>query len=37
MLTTNINIEYRLTNGQMGNVKHIKIKENGVRTIYLEF
>ena len=36
MLTTNINIEDRLINGQMGTVKHIEIKENEVRTIYLE-
>ena len=36
MLTTNINIEDRLINGQIGTVKHIKIKENEVRTIYLE-
>ena len=36
MLTTNINIEDRLINGQMRTVKHIEIKENEVRTIYLE-
>ena len=36
MLTTNINIEDRLINGQMGTVKHIEIKENEVKTIYLE-
>ena len=36
MLTTNINIEDRLINGQMGTVKHIEIKENELRTIYLE-
>ena len=36
MLTININIEDRLINGQMGTVKHIEIKENEVRTIYLE-
>ena len=36
MLTTNINIENRLINGQMGTVKHIEIKENEVKTIYLE-
>ena len=36
MLTTNINIEDRLINGQMGTVKHKEIKENEVRTIYLE-
>ena len=36
MLTTSINIEDRLINGQMGTVKDIKIKENEVRTIYLE-
>ena len=36
MLTTNINIEDRLLNGQMGTVKHIEIKGNEVRSIYLE-
>ena len=36
MLTTNINIEDRLINGQIGTVKHIEIKGNEVRTIYLE-
>ena len=36
MLTTNINIEDRLINGLMGTVKHIEIKENEVKTIYLE-
>ena len=36
MLTTNINIEDRLINVQMGILKHIKIKENEVKTIYLE-
>ena len=36
MLITNINIEDRLINGQIGTVKHIEIKENEVRTIYLE-
>ena len=36
MLTTNINIEDRLINGQIRTVKHIEIKENEVRTIYLE-
>ena len=36
MFTTNINIENRLINGQMGTVKHIEIKENEVKTIYLE-
>ena len=36
MLTTNINIEDRLINGQMGTVKYIEIKENEVRTRYLE-
>ena len=36
MLTANINVEDRLVNGQMGTVKHIEIKENEVRTIYLE-
>ena len=36
MLTTNINIKNRLINGQMGTVKHIVIKENEVKTIYLE-
>ena len=36
MLTTNINIQDRLINGQIGTVKHIEIKENEVKTIYLE-
>ena len=36
MLTTNINIEDQLINGQIWTVKHIEIKENQVRTIYLE-
>ena len=36
MLTANIKIEDRLINGQMETVKHIEIKENEVRTIYLE-
>ena len=36
MLTTNINIEDRLINGQMGTVKHIEIKGNEVRSICLE-
>ena len=36
MLTTNINIEDRLINGQMSTVKHIEIKENEVKTTYLE-
>ena len=36
MLTTNINIEDRLINGQMGTVKHIKIRDTEVQTIYLE-
>ena len=30
MLTTNINIEDQLIKGEMGTVKHIKIKENKV-------
>ena len=34
MLTTNINIEDRLINGQIGTVQHIEIKENEVRTMY---
>ena len=36
MLTTNINIEDQLINEHIGTVKHIEIKENEVRTIYLE-
>ena len=36
MLTININIQDRLINGQIGTVKHIEIKENEVKTIYLE-
>ena len=36
MLATNMNIEDRLINGQIGTVKHIEIKEIEVRTIYLE-
>ena len=36
MLTANINTEDWLINGQIGTVKHIEIKENEVRTIYLE-
>ena len=36
MLTTNINIKDRLINRQMGTVKHIEMKENEVKTIYLE-
>ena len=36
MLTTNINIEDRLINGQIGTVKQFEIKENEARTIYLE-
>ena len=36
MLTINIIIEDRLVNGQMGTVKHIEIKKNEVKTIYLE-
>ena len=34
MLTTNINTEDRLINGQMGTVKHIEIRDNEVRTMY---
>ena len=34
MLTTNINIEDWLINGQIGTVQHIEIKENEVRTTY---
>ena len=33
MLTTNINIEDSLINGQMGTVKHVNIKENEVSYI----
>ena len=33
---TNINIEDRLINRQIGTVKHIEIKKNKVRTIFLE-
>ena len=36
MLTTNINIEDRLINGQMGTVKHIEIRDTEVQTIYSE-
>ena len=36
MLTTNVNFENQLINGQIGTVKHIEIKENEVRAIYLE-
>ena len=36
MSTTNTTIEDRLINGQMETVKHIEIKENEVKTIYLE-
>ena len=36
MLTTNINIQDRLINGQIGTVKHIEIKENELKAIYLE-
>ena len=36
MLTTNINMEYRLINGQMGTAKHIEIIKYEVRTIYLK-
>ena len=36
MLTTNINTEYRFISGQIGITKHVEIKENKVRTIYLE-
>ena len=35
-MTADINIEDRLINRQIGTVKHIEIKENEVRTIYLE-
>ena len=31
-----MNTEERLINGQMGTVKHIEIKENKIRTAYLE-
>ena len=34
MLTTDINTEDRLINGQMGTVKHIEIRDNEVRTTY---
>ena len=36
MLTTNINIKDRFINGQMGTVTHMEIKENEVKTVYLE-
>ena len=36
MLRTNINIEDRLINGQMGTGKHIAIRDNEVQTIYLD-
>ena len=36
MLTTNINMKDRFINGQMGTVKHMEIKENEVKTIYVE-
>ena len=36
MLTTNINSEDRLINGQKETVKYIEIRDNEVRTIYLE-
>ena len=36
MLTTNINMKDRFINGQMGTVKHMQIKENEVKTIYVE-
>ena len=36
MLTTNINIEDRLINGQKGTVKHTEIRDTEVQTIYLE-
>ena len=34
MLTTNINIDVLLINGQMGAMKHIKIKENQASYIF---
>ena len=36
MLTTKVDIEDRLINEQMDTVKQIEIKENKVKTIYLE-
>ena len=36
MLATNINIEDRLINGQIGTVKYIEIRDKEVQTIYLE-
>ena len=36
MLATNINIEDRLINGQMGTVKHTEIRDTEVQTIYLK-
>ena len=36
MLTTNINIEDRLINGQKRTVKHTEIRDTEVQTIYLE-
>ena len=36
ILATNINIEDRLSNGQIGTVKHIEIRDKVAQTIYLE-
>ena len=36
MLTTNINIKDRFISGHMGTVTHMEIKENEVKTVYLE-
>ena len=36
MITSNIDLSDRLINGQVGTVKHFKIKQNKVTTIYLK-
>ena len=37
MLTVNIDIQDRLTNGQMGVVEYFEIVENAVSTIFIKF
>ena len=37
MLTVNLDIQYRLINGQTGNISHIKFAQDSVRKVYVKF
>ena len=37
MLTVNIDIQYRLINGQTGNIRHIEFAEGTVHKVYVNF